>query len=250
MKQAYFRLDLKPEPDVQLLSRCKECQAPCLILDDKLCNLHAKKLFVPSPIPLQSPAIPSQTIQRFQSVKDPRLSRLAPMNSSAWSVRQLPHHQLVMREAGGFNNMSTIRKPEVKYDFSSLSGPLIVKSRRPRDTTQRILQGERRTNEAMLTEQSRLKLDGSNNIQVWKIDDDLPINELQQQCEQRAVMDSTPSAPLQAQPKTKRSLLRVNGSNGNGVVIRGPIAIIQNAGVGSFNRYVNSLNHHPYFFFQ
>lgn len=195
-------------------------------LDNNLCGLHAKKLFVPLPPQVaQLPAIPTQTIsQRLPSVKDHRIPRLAPMNTSGWTVssRQLPH-QMMTRENNGFTSIATIRKPEiVNYDLSSLTGPLVVKARKPRDTLQRILQGERQSNEAMLTEQSKLKVDSSDNHQVWKIDDDLPINELQKQCEQRVILDSTPTAPLHNQPKTKRSMLRLNGSNGNGVVIRGP----------------------------
>jgi hypothetical protein len=130
---------------------------------------------------------------------------------------------MLTRESSGFTSIAAIRKPEcVNYDISSLSGPLVVKSRRPRDSLQRILQSERQPNEAMLTEQSKLKVNASDNHQIWRIDDDIPINELQKQCEQRVILDSTPTAPLHNQPKTKRSMLRLNGSNGNGVVIRGP----------------------------
>ncbi|KAI6189884.1 hypothetical protein M3Y97_00056500 [Aphelenchoides bicaudatus] len=225
---------LKLDPAVQLLDRCKECQAPCLGLDNKLCNLHAKKLFIP--LPLQASQIPTastQTISQRLAVKN--TPRLAPLSASQWNMnsRQLPH-QMMTRESPGFSTISSIRKPE-HYDIRSLSGPLVIKSRRPRDTMQRILQGERQPNETMITEQSKLKIESSDNHQVWTIDEDLSIGELQKQCEQRAILDSTPTAPLQHQPKTKRSMLRINGSNGNGVVIRGPIAIIQHPGVGSFN---------------
>jgi hypothetical protein len=119
--------------------------------------------------------------------------------------------------SSGFANISSIRKPEIKYDISSLSGPLVLKSRRPRDTFQKIIQSERQPNEALLAEQSKLKIDNADNLQIWKIDEDISMEELHKQCEQRTILDTTANAPLNHQPKTKRSMLRLNGANGNGM---------------------------------
>jgi len=226
---------LKLDSEIRLLAQCKECKAPCLDLDNKLCGLHARTLFIPLPPLPQVPlvAAPVQTIsQRLQSNNKDRSLRMPTLGSN-WSVN---NRQLLMRDSNGFSNFTTIRKPEVKYDINSLCGPLTLKNRQPRDKLQKILKSEIQPNEALLAEQSKLKFDNSDNLQILIIDDDLPMDELQKQCEQRTILDNTPTAPLHNQPKTKRSMLRVNGANGNGIVIRGPIAIIQNpSAVGSHN---------------
>lgn len=230
---------MKLESDIKFLTKCKECNIPCLELDNGFCPRHAKARFVPPPPTVQVPMVPVQTItQRIAPSKD-RITRMPSIglnSSGGWSVtnRHLPHQMMT----SGYSNISAIRKPEVKYDITSLTSPLVLKSRKPRDTFQKIIQSERQPNEALVTEQSKLNINSSDNIQIWTIDDDVPLDELQKQCEQRVILDTTANAPLNHQPKTKRSLLRLNGAN-NSIVIRGPIAIIQNPTVSNFNRLVN-----------
>jgi hypothetical protein len=236
------RLDLKLDADIKLFGTCKECGAPCLEFDNCLCSKHAKPRFVPPPTPVQIPMGPVQTISQRLPTSKERNTRIPSIGSNlnGWNIstRHL-QHQII---GPGYSTLPTIRKPEIKYDISSLSGPLTLKSRSPRDKYQKIIQSERQPNEALLAEQAKLNVNSLQNIQIMKIDDDMPMKELNDQCEQRMILDTTANAPLNHQPKTKRSMLRLNGANGTGIVIRGPIAIIENPHqtVGRYNRFVNS----------
>jgi hypothetical protein len=218
------------DKDVQLSAKCKECGAACTGVDRNLCKVHARTFYV-----APAPSLTTQTVQppRLPPSKD-RLTRLPSLGVNGWAVnsRQVSHQ--VLRN-GNYAQIASLKISNGSYSPSS--GSLTLKARRPRDLNQRIIHGERQPSETLLAEQSKLKITNTDGLQTWTIDDDMPIEDLEKQCEQRECLDNTPYAPLDHQPRTKSPILRMRGSVGSGIVTRAPIAIIRNPPIGgSFSK--------------